>query len=363
MSLAADRQQELSINSEPNHVSSSGVPAPRRLTRGLILLPIFGLLAALTLIEVGFRVTQPWLIHRGHVSHRPDVYYFPASASDPSGFPSTAEKKPGAFRVMAIGDSFTFGPKLQVYDAWPARLEQLLKLNDSSRNVEVINAGVPGYSTYHEVTVLKHMLEYEPDLLLLQITLNDPEIEPYRNTHRDACLLRGRCAGYLSFFQSLNYVFKKLQYSASHREYERYYFNLFENAKTWDPFSKSLNTIKNLAAQRNVPLVAVVFPLFSHRIDKSYLFHALHTKLQAALAEKGIPFMDLLSAYRLIPPEQLEIEPGHDSHPNEIAHRIAAEQIYRRLENLQLIPQEFVIAQLSNSRDGLAQDPFHSHEK
>jgi len=42
--------------------------------------------------------------------------------------------------------------------------------------------------------------------------------------------------------------------------------------------------------------------------------------------------------------------PGKDSHPNEIAHRIAAEQIYLWLERIDLLPKEIVIREKYRKR-------------
>ena len=43
---------------------------------------------------------------------------------------------------------------------------------------------------------------------------------------------------------------------------------------------------------------------------------------------------------RGIPDERLQIRPGVDGHPNEIAHRIAAESLYAWLEKEQLVLAE-----------------------
>ena len=51
-------------------------------------------------------------------------------------------KKPGTFRIVAIGDSFTYGWGVELEQAWIKQLEQnLLK---AGYDVEVINCGKPG---------------------------------------------------------------------------------------------------------------------------------------------------------------------------------------------------------------------------
>lgn len=60
------------------------------------------------------------------------------------------EKPPGARRVLVLGDSFTFGSAVDAGATYPRRLEQLL-----GPGVEVVNAGVPRYSTVQEATWLE----------------------------------------------------------------------------------------------------------------------------------------------------------------------------------------------------------------
>lgn len=61
-------------------------------------------------------------------------------------FPPASEAK---FRILAIGDSCTFGLGVHESQTWPARLESLLDLAfEGVTDFEVLNLGVPGYSSY-----------------------------------------------------------------------------------------------------------------------------------------------------------------------------------------------------------------------
>ena len=52
----------------------------------------------------------------------------------------------GAFRVLCIGDSVTFGFNVDQDDAYPRQLERLLRERHPGRPIEVVNAGVSGWS-------------------------------------------------------------------------------------------------------------------------------------------------------------------------------------------------------------------------
>lgn len=78
-------------------------------------------------------------------------------------------------RVLALGDSSTFGWGVPAQAAYPARAERLLEQRRrSSRAAEVYNLGVPGYSSFQGVSLLRHVaLDLDPDALLFSFGSND----------------------------------------------------------------------------------------------------------------------------------------------------------------------------------------------
>ncbi len=82
-------------------------------------------------------------------------------------------------RVVAVGDSFTYGLEVGPEDAWPAHLERRLNAGheaDRQPPHEVFNFGMLGYNTCQEDRVVERfVLDLDPDLLLLGWYANDPE--------------------------------------------------------------------------------------------------------------------------------------------------------------------------------------------
>ena len=82
------------------------------------------------------------------------------------------EKKPGTARIMAIGDSFTFGVGAEEYETIPFLIGKALK--DEGRKIEVINAGFGSYSpVLHYLKLRDEYLEFKPDLVLLFFDFSD----------------------------------------------------------------------------------------------------------------------------------------------------------------------------------------------
>jgi hypothetical protein len=77
--------------------------------------------------------------------------------------------------------------------------------------------------------------------------------------------------------------------------------------------------------------------------------------------KRGIPILDLRSHFQGIDVYRLQLIPGKDTHPNEIAHRIAAEAILRFLNQRHLIPDQFIPNTVLKDRANYYQ--LHSKQK
>lgn len=81
-------------------------------------------------------------------------------------------RREGVARIVALGDSITFGNGIPLADTWPKRLERLLL--DAGRPTEVLNLGVGGYDTLQEAVMLERIgLRYAPDEVVVCFCMND----------------------------------------------------------------------------------------------------------------------------------------------------------------------------------------------
>lgn len=90
------------------------------------------------------------------------------------GGPISAEKPEGVYRIVAVGGSTTYSVHTKNdRDSFPQRLGDHLHSNGFS-DVEVINAGVPGYTSYHNfMNIAFRVLPLDPDLIILYQGFND----------------------------------------------------------------------------------------------------------------------------------------------------------------------------------------------
>jgi len=78
-------------------------------------------------------------------------------------------EKGDAFRIVAIGESTTFGVTMNPNDKpWPELLEEMIRTRlKPARPVEVINAGVPAHTLEHTLSRLQNdILPLKPDMII-----------------------------------------------------------------------------------------------------------------------------------------------------------------------------------------------------
>src|SRR5689334_7221438 len=84
-------------------------------------------------------------------------------------------KPPGTYRIVCVGGSTTY--ETGVADdarTYPARMGELLRTEHGRPDVEVIDAGVPGYTSFETlILVALRVLEWQPDLVLYYDNTND----------------------------------------------------------------------------------------------------------------------------------------------------------------------------------------------
>lgn len=332
-------------------MSASSTTTPLTLKAKLIL-GLVGVIGSALLLEVMFRLFVSAKRERSW-NDRPYAYILPSGAQTLQDA-EPAPKEPGTFRIAVVGDSFTFGPNMQLVDTFPKKLEHMLNQNVGSPRTQVLNRGVNGSSTENEVEIVRKVLQERPDVLVLQITLNDAEPHILSDEERKelfgAPWLRWRI---FSAWRSLGFIASRFHNSQTVRRYIDYHSRFFRDPASRERFEISIRRISHQAQGAGVPLVALVFPLFDFPINDHYPFAETHSIINEILARNGVKAIDLRAAYSRIPPERLQVIPGVDNHPNEIAHRIAAERLLAVLISSGLIPNPNIPTRVFRERTGM----------
>jgi len=80
----------------------------------------------------------------------------------------------GTSVILGLGDSFSFGLGVELYETYLSRLEKMLNNNCRKGKLRVVKAGIPGYSTFNEKIFLQSEgLSYVPSWVTIQFWWDD----------------------------------------------------------------------------------------------------------------------------------------------------------------------------------------------
>ena len=109
-----------------------------------------------------------------------------------------------------------------------------------------------------------------------------------------------------------------------------------DDAPGWVAGRQALKAMGALCREHGVPMVVAIFPLFGNPLDDRYPFASIHAKVRAAAQDAGAQVVDLYDTYRGLRWDVLVVNGADDEHPNEIAHRLAANTLLHALD--QVVP-------------------------
>ena len=91
-------------------------------------------------------------------------------------------KSASSFRIICLGDSWTFGANVDQINAYPRQLMAMLNRDFLQGNFEVFNLGVMGYSSYQGLELMRRSaINLNPDVVVIGFGMNDSRVAGYRD--------------------------------------------------------------------------------------------------------------------------------------------------------------------------------------
>lgn len=218
------------------------------------------------------------------------------------------EKALGTFRILNLGESVAMGLGVHEKETYGRRLEASPNgAGAGAFGIEVINAGVPGWSLDNALAYLEgEGVRYDPDLIVLEVTV-------VKDINRESALLADQGPAPIRWLRAETYLWPflsvQLQWLKARAEgWERIdvidpptnpakYFPQDPEHPLWTERWDTVLAMNRLAAENQGRLVLILFPLEFRVVDEE--FPTLPQELFAArAAQAGIPALDLLSTFR-----------------------------------------------------------------
>ena len=262
--------------------------------------------------------------------------------------PVVAEAKPrGVRRVLFLGDSVTFGYGItDTADVFPFQVGQALE-RALDAPVEIVNAGVGGYSPWQQLAYLRREgLAYEPDLIVIGFVLNDVTeklaLVRYGGSEQGwqlARTARGLADRWLSQ-SALATVVREgaavLRFGSDVRlgaqavetaDVRRLVSEPGSFPAAWRLTLDSVGRIAELASQRDIPTLLVIFP-YAFQLEVPSATASPQRRLVAFARTRGLASLDLLP---LLAPVGAEVAFLDPSHLSQAGHARTADAIAARI--------------------------------
>jgi len=275
-------------------------------------------------------------------------------ASNAEGFrtkPLPRTKGKGVYRILFLGDSTTFGWGVEQAERFSDLLEERLNAASTGLRYEIINLGLPGYSSYHGRLVFeRYGLAYAPDMVVLSFGANDSRVIPKavkRMIERPSGLERVFLR--LSGLKTVKLLEKILM---KHRNPLKRIQNLnaaegSEPFVTPDEFRANLKSIIDSGRDRGIetvllplccPLDYLAAQSALARRENIPIIDGGHVLLDAVPAiQQGRLEPDLARFYEsfygksLLESRRILYVTSDTCHPNILGHRILAETLFNRI--------------------------------
>lgn len=249
----------------------------------------------------------------------------------------------GALRVLALGDSVTFGYHVADDETWPAHLQA--RLRAQGLTAEVINGGCGHFTITDERQYLEErLLALEPSVVVLQFCSNDVtpgELDRAPSLYREILAeagapslgdrLRGTALGELQLRAAI-------ALKASRRAAPSMTLGAPETVPegNWARYEQELTALKGLLDARGVPLVLVSFPDLDAVLGGGAAQQ--DAPLAAIAGRLGLPFSAATPAFRAAAedPRGLYLWP-RDPHPSSAGNAALASEVQRLLAEAGLL--------------------------
>ena len=235
------------------------------------------------------------------------------------------KKSPGVFRIAIVGDSVSanFG-LVDREDIFPTLIEERLAGSTGPR-VETLNFGVNAYSLLQSLrTARTRVLSFDPDLLVVQLCLNDPIPSGTPYLPRPPA------------YASRLWAFLQLRLDPN-RFWGRFHVDGHYDAAGWANVRRAIAGFGELARE-GPPTLLVLFPYLQTAAYEQWGYGDLHAGYREAAEAAGLPFLDLhpdFAAAGLL----ADGWPGPVLHPGPAGHSLAADRILDVLAERDLLPE------------------------
>lgn len=266
----------------------------------------------------------PGMSHR----HKPGVYFKDLYAAEVKinskglrDYEYGYQKPEHCYRILALGDSITFGWGVGFEQTYVKTLERSLNSSRGDIKYQVLDCGVGNYQIRDEVAFLKcEGLKYNPDMVILGYFVDDAKINGKVNFFD--------LKKHSYFYALLASKFNTLKASLNPNYNFLNYYSAFytPGSATMANLDENIEELKDICRLRKIPLIVMLIPEL-HNL-KNYPFNNVRQYIAAKFSgQDNVSVLDLLSYFDNNQDPVVYWVSPEDAHHNAKAQAIMAEAL------------------------------------
>lgn len=267
-----------------------------------------------------------WKLRPNVVINDANNSFWQGTVSNSLGFRSEEfqlARSPDSLRVVCFGDSSTFGIGSRMEHTWPSQLETLIansiQFSDVDK-IEVINAGVPGYSSYQGLQHMRQEIDrLQPDVVMASYANNDfwhwdqttdeehaSRLSTKNRTRR--LLMQSRVvqvvAGFTDQWRATSKPTSAAVPSPNQHWAEAATSNYVRPIDEWirrvplDAFRDNVNSMADLCGARRLPLIFVKWPDQPQSLGRWSPRIEYQDVLEEVAAARGLGIADVVTVFQ-----------------------------------------------------------------
>jgi lysophospholipase L1-like esterase len=241
-------------------------------------------------------------------------------------------KPPNTVRILAVGDSLTYGHSVKAEEAYVKKLEARLNEGAAAPRYEVINLGVGGYNTLQELEHFRQTgRKYDPDLVIIGYTLNDVlDAETFLRNINGLPPEEGANSG-IRRSRLLRWILDRTAQVNVFGDREAYFIPLYRDPESWGVVSDSFREFSALGKEDGFRVLVVIFPFLDGDLA-TYPYGEIHEQVEDEALANGFAVLDLRASFDGRELDEIRLAPSDPVHPNEKGYSIIASEIFSHIE-------------------------------
>ncbi len=341
---------------------------PLRVAAGRLVAATLATLLALALAEAALLVWDPpmsrprvksyamyspelgWMNRPGAEGWHVDIgYHIRINSHGLRGPEISLDKPKGVFRILGLGDSFSFGWGVEEDKTYLRVLES--KLRVAGYRIEVLNAGVPAWHSVQSLGYLmKRGLRFKPDLILAEFFVDDvykSSLEQHVKSAKatklreeEADVRRRKASGWSPRLYNMWFNYQKIR--RAERDYKRRnpHANFESEQKTlprdFDKKAGRVADLKEMIAEWKETREKIGVPIVIYYMPAGGALNSLphqgeYRALRQLSLEAGLPFYDVVKLFESDPAPRKLYQHPKDGHIGAKGHTVLADALARMI--------------------------------